>query len=52
MITILSDRAATDERKPERRILSPNPLADFQRSFRGTGGTHMILFARPQPKVS
>jgi hypothetical protein len=48
MITIFSDRAATDDRKPERRILPLNPLADFQRSFRGTGGTPMILFARPQ----
>jgi hypothetical protein len=37
-----------DDRKPERQTLPTEPFADFQPSFRGTGGTPMILFARPQ----
>jgi hypothetical protein len=37
-----------DDRKTNRRVLPAKPFADFQRSFRDTGGTPMILFARPQ----
>jgi hypothetical protein len=37
-----------DDRKPERQTLSAVPFADFQPSFRDTGGTPMLLFARPQ----
>jgi hypothetical protein len=34
--------------KPENQILPAEPLADFQPSFQDTGGTPMLLFARPQ----
>jgi hypothetical protein len=34
--------------KLENQILPAEPLADFQPSFQDTGGTPMLLFARPQ----
>jgi hypothetical protein len=40
--------AKGDDRRTKRRILPAIPFADFQLSFRDTGGTPMLLFARPQ----